>query len=345
MASWAVVLAGGTGTRFWPLSTAAVPKQFLPLAGAHPLLVETVARLDGLVAPERTLVVTAASLAARTRALLAPLPPENILAEPRAASTAPALVWATHVAQRQDPDAVVLSLHADGYVDDGERFRQTAAQALDVAARYDVLVTVGVVPTRPETGYGYIEPGEPLAGDARRVARFVEKPDAARARALIARGALWNSGLFAWTGGRFFAETASVAPEIARHLPLLAAGETASFFAAVTPVAVDVSHFERSRRVAVVTARFGWDDVGTWVALARVRGADAAGNVAVGEAALRDAADCIVWAADRPIVVDGVQGLVIVSAHGVTLVTTRERAADLKSLLEALPPALRDRAP
>jgi len=343
MSRWATVLAGGSGTRFWPLSTPDSPKQFLPLSSERPLLVEAVDRLSELIPPERVLIVTGAPLVERTRVLLPGVPEENVLGEPRAASTAPALTWATSVAQQRDPDASLVSLHADWHVGDAAAFCRTAERALEVAEQHDVLVTVGIVPSRPETGYGYIELGEELDGDARRVRRFVEKPDAERAAQLITAGALWNSGLFAWTAARFFAETEELAPEIAPHLAMLASGTVPDFFASVTPIAVDVSHFERSKHVAVVPGVFAWDDVGTWAALARVRATDEAGNVTVGEAFAHDAHGCILWADDGPVVVDGVRDLVVVRAKGVTLVTTRERAAGLKALLEALPQSLLER--
>jgi mannose-1-phosphate guanylyltransferase len=342
MSRWATVLAGGSGTRFWPLSTPRDPKQFLSLSGERPLLREAVDRLAGLIPPERVLVVTGAPYLERTRELLPDVPAANLLGEPRPASTGPALTWATAEARARDPKASVLSLHADWHVGDDAAFRLTAQRALEVAERHDVLVTVGMVPTRPETGYGYIEPGDGLEGDARRVKRFLEKPDATRAAELIGAGALWNSGLFAWTAARFFAETREHAPEIAPHVDLIDGGQVNQFFASVTPIAVDVSHFERSGRVAVVAGDFPWDDVGTWSALARVRRADTDGNVTVGEAIAHEARDCILWGEDGPIVADGVSDLVVVRAHGITLVTTRERAARLKSLLEALPDELRE---
>ncbi|HKI94067.1 MAG TPA: sugar phosphate nucleotidyltransferase [Gemmatimonadales bacterium] len=341
MSRWAAVLAGGSGTRFWPLSTPAHPKQMLALTGDAPLLVQAVRRLEGLVPPERVFIVTGAALADETRRLLPALPADHVLTEPRAASTAPALVWATQEIRRRDPDAAVLSLHADWWVGDDARFRDTAARALDVAERHDVLVTVGVVPTRPDTGYGYIEPGEPLDGDVRAVKRFTEKPDAETAERLVASGALWNSGLFAWTAARLFTETAALAPEIAPHLALLERGDVPGFFAAVTPVAIDVSHFERSQRVAVVPGAFPWDDVGTWAALARVRTHDAAGNVSAGEVVAHEASDCVAWADDGALVLDGVHDLVVVRANGITLVTTRDRAPQLKDLLAVLPESLR----
>lgn len=314
----------------------------LPLAGEQPLLVQTVRRLRGLIQPHHILIITGKRQVARTRRLLPKLPGANVLAEPRAASTGPALAWATAVAAGRDPAATVLSLHADWFVGDDAAFRATAREAMEAAERHDVLLTVGVVPSRVDVAYGYIVPGEPLDGTARRVARFVEKPDAARAAELIQSGALWNSGLFAWTAARFFAETDGVAPEIAPHLPALRRGDVARFYRAVTPIAVDVSHFERSRRVAVVAGRFPWDDVGTWTALARVRTRDAQGNVVVGEVLARDARNCVVWGADGPVVVDGVNDLVVVRANGVTLVTTTDRAQYLKTLLETLPASLRE---
>jgi mannose-1-phosphate guanylyltransferase len=338
---WAVVLAGGSGTRFWPLSAPAFPKQLLPLAGDDPLLVQAVRRLGGLVPPAQVLVVTGRALAAETRRLLPRLPADNVLAEPRAASTGPALAWATVVAAERDPAATVLALHADWWVGDDDGFRRTAAAAMDAAEAHDALVTVGVAPDRPDTGYGYIERGAPASDGVWTVARFTEKPDAPRAARLIAAGALWNSGLFAWTARRFVAETDTYAPEIAPHLARLRSGDPAGFFRAVTPVAVDVALFERSRRVLVVPAQFPWDDVGTWAALARVRRTDASGNVVVGEAFVRESSDSVVWGEDGPVVVDGVDGLVVVRARGRVLVTTRERAGRLKELLEAMPEKLR----
>lgn len=342
MSRWAAVLAGGSGTRFWPLSTDRRPKQMLALAGKEPLIVQAARRLQGLVSPTEILIITNKRLVDETRELLPDIPAENVLGEPRPASTAPALTWGTWVAQQHDPTATVVSLHADWYVGSDEVFRKTASLAMDVAEKHDMLVTVGIEPSRPETGYGYIQPGDELEGEARRVARFLEKPDAAKAEQLIGAGALWNSGMFAWTASRFLAETEAVAPEVAPHLPLLQQGNVEAFFSAVTPIAVDVSHFERSERVACIPGRFPWDDVGTWAALERVQPQDEAGNVLVGSAFARDSRGCVAWSDDGSLVIDGVDDLVVVRANNVTLVTTRERAAELKGLLNELPDEIRD---
>ncbi len=338
---WAVILAGGSGTRFWPLSTPTAPKQLLPLIGTQSTAEQSVDRLEGLVPRERILVVTGAALAGPLQRALR-LAPENILVEPRPASTAPALIWATVEAGRRDPDAAVLSLHADWVIFDPEAFRRTAEHALDVARRHRRLVTVGIVPTRPETGYGYIVRGAVLEKEAWEVARFTEKPNTATAVDLMAAGALWNSGLFAWTALTLIEEIRRHTPELAPGLPLLDRGDVAGFFGKVTPISIDVGLLERSRAVAVVPGRFEWDDIGTWDALPRIRERDSAGNVVHGPAHLLDAQDCVVWAAGDPIVVSGVRDLIVVHANGRILVMPRRQAADLKSVLDQLPASLRD---
>jgi len=338
---WAVVLAGGSGTRFWPLSTPENPKQLLPLAGSVSTAEESIDRLTGLVPRERILVVTGSALAAQIQQRLN-LPAANILVEPRAASTAPALIWATLEAQRRDPEAEVLSLHADWAVGDAAAFRRTADTALLTARQHQCLVTVGMVPSRPETGYGYIVPGAPLAEGVRMVARFSEKPDAATALDLMAAGALWNSGLFAWSAELLLAEVEAHTPEVAPQLPALKAGNVGEFFRGVTPISIDVGLLERSGSVAVVSGAFAWDDIGTWQALTRVRAKDPNGNVVVGNASLHESEDCIVWTDRDTVVLSGVQDLIVVQANGRILVMPSERASSMKQLLDALPPEVRD---
>src|SRR2546426_4508971 len=234
MSVWAAILAGGAGTRFWPLSTPERPKQLLPLAGDRPLLVQAVERLEGLVPPERILILTGALLAERIAALVPQVPRAQVLVEPRAASTAPALAWAAQWISHRDPGAQMLSLHANWAVGDDRAFRAAARNALGVAAEYDVLVTVGVKPNRNETAYGYIVPGKSL-GSARAVRPFVEKPSAARAMLLRRRGALWNTGLFAWGVARFLGEAGAYARELRDAWPALSAGAGPGAFAHAPP--------------------------------------------------------------------------------------------------------------
>lgn len=338
---WAVILAGGSGTRFWPLSTPDNPKQLLPLAGSTSTAEEAIDRLSGLIPRERILVVTGRALSQPLRERLK-LSPANLLIEPRAASTAPALIWATSEAQRRDPDAEVLSLHADWAVGDAAAFRRTADTALNTARQYNRLVTVGVVPSRPETGYGYIVPGPALGEGARMVARFSEKPDAATALDLMAAGALWNSGLFAWTAERLLQEAEAHTPEVAPHLAALRSGDVERFFREVTPISIDVGLLERSSSVAVVSGAFAWDDIGTWQALTRVRPKDPNGNVLVGRAFAHNSEDCIVWSERDTVVLSGVQDLIVVHANGRILVMPTEHATSMKQLLDALPSDIRD---
>lgn len=334
MSTWAAILAGGTGTRFWPLSTSERPKQLLPLVGDRPLLVQAVDRLQGLVPPERILILTGPFLVDRIGAAVPQVPREQIFAEPRAASTTPALAWAAHWISRRDPGGQMLSLHADWAVSGDRAFRAAATHALAVAREADVLVTVGVKPTRNETGYGYIVPGKPL-GSAHAVRRFVEKPSPARAALLRRRGALWNTGLFAWGVARFLGESGAYARELRAGWPALAAGDVNGFFAAVRPVPVDIAVLERTKRLAVVTGTFRWDDIGSWDALLRIRPTDARGNVVVGNVTLGDdVRRCVIWSESEDVAVLDIADMVVVRANGHTLVMPTGRAERLKELVQ-----------
>jgi mannose-1-phosphate guanylyltransferase len=343
MTRWAVILAGGVGSRFWPVSTPTRPKQLLPLATESPLLADALERMAPLIPPERTLVLTNAGLVEPIAALAPSIPRENLIAEPRPAGTAAALAWAaSEIERRAGADAVMISVHADWFVADPKGFCAALEKAADAAARHHALVTVGVVPSRGDPGFGYIQPGAELEPGVRAVARFVEKPDRPRAEAMVADGYLWNSGIFVWQVGDFLSEIRAHTPEIAPHLAAHR-NDLTGFFAAVTSgIAVDVGVLERSSRVLVLRGDFGWDDVGTWAALRRVRPHDLHGNAIAGRVHALDARDNVVHAEGNGVVLYGVSDLVVVTRDGLTLVTTTERASDLKTLIESLPPAFRD---
>lgn len=339
-----MILAGGVGSRFWPMSTTARPKQLIPLVTGEPLLADALARLAPLVPPARTLVLTNAALVEPIAALAPALPRDNLLVEPRPAGTAAALAWAAHeIARRGARTDVMLSIHADWAVADPHGFRDALDRAARAAERHQALVTVGVVPGRADPGFGYIQPaGEELEGGVRRVARFVEKPDRTRAEAMVRDGYLWNSGIFVWRVGDFLDELAAHTPEIAPHLAAHG-GEADAFFGAVAGgLSVDVGVLERSTRVLVLPGDFGWDDVGTWAALRRVRVRDEQGNALHGPVHAVDAEDNVVHTDDATVVLYGVRDLVVVSRPGLLLVTTVERASDLKALVAALPPSVRE---
>ncbi len=308
----------------------------------EPLLADTVARFAPMIPPERTLVVTGAHLRRRPIAQHRRFPVENILGEPRPAGTAAALAWAAKVIEARRPGPVMCCVHADWAIANPQRFRETLSAAAKLAPGRGALVTVGIVPTRPDPGFGYILPGELLDGSARRVSRFYEKPSRERAAELITYGGLWNSGIFVWEVERFLGEVKQRTPEIADALAA-PAGDTEAFFAGVrSTISVDVGVLERSTNVLVIPGDFGWDDIGTWGALRRVRPLDAHGNAAHGDTVLHESYHNVVHATQGTIVLYGVDNLVVVTKAGLTVVTTVDRAADLKSLLAALRPDLRE---
>ena len=338
---WAVVLAGGVGSRFWPVSTPSRPKQLLPLAGDLPLIRQTVDRVLPIVDAHRIRILTGERIARPILDVLPMLAADHLFVEPRARGTAPVLAWAAHEIARREPDAVMASLHADHVITPDAAFRDLLVTMAAASVRHERLFTIGAVPTRPETGYGYIRPGEPLdGGEAREVAAFVEKPPPDVAAAYVRDGYLWNTGIFVWPVRLFLEELKRHTPEIAEHLPLLDRGEIAAYFDAVPPLSVDQGLLERSRRVAVMPSTFQWDDVGAWDAMARTRPTDEQGNVTFGAAHLVDAEGCIVWADDGAIAVFGAKDLVVVRTAGVTFVAPRDRSADLKKLIEKLPRSL-----
>jgi mannose-1-phosphate guanylyltransferase len=342
---WVTILAGGVGSRFWPVSTPTRPKQLLPLAGDRPLIAETLDRARRLVSDDRIRILAGADLTERFRAALPDLPGTAYLVEPAARGTAPVLAWAAWTLLREDPDACMVSLHADHEVDPEEAFAARILEAVELAQREGLLVTIGVEPDRPETGYGYIQPGAALPGPVRgaaRVAAFHEKPDAETAARYLDEGFLWNTGIFVWRADVLLEEIRTHAPEVARALPRLETGDVPGFFEACVPVTVDVAVLERSERVAVLTATFRWDDVGSWASLPRTRPGDEAGNVAVGRLTAVDSRDNVVFAEGGAVVLFGVADLIVVRTDDVTFVTHRDRAPELKSLVAALPPNLQD---
>jgi mannose-1-phosphate guanylyltransferase len=345
-----VILAGGVGSRFWPVSTPSRPKQLLPLASDRPLIEDTVRRIVPLVPQERLRILTGAHLAGPILRALPELGAGNLLLEPRAAGTAPVLAWAAAELERRDPDAVMVSLHSDHVIEPAEAFRALIARAAELAVAHGRLFTVGAVPTRPETGYGYIRVGAPLTGvesgrgdPGNEVACFVEKPDRATAEAYLASGEhLWNTGLFVWRAADLLDQMERFTPEMAELIPIVREGGTEEFFRRAPTLSIDNALLERSDRVGVLRATFAWDDVGAWDAVARTRQPDERGNVTLGDAHAVDCGGTIVYADDGPVVAFGVDDLVIVRTHGTTFVAHRDRTPDLKSLLARLPDRLRD---
>lgn len=343
-----VLLAGGSGTRFWPASTRAIPKQFLPLAGGLPLLRATYERVAPLAPPDRVAVVTSASTADSVRALLPEVPPANVIGEPVARNTAAACAVAARWALARDADAVVVTLPADHLVSPAEDLRAKLAAAAAHADAARSLVTLGLQPKYAATGFGWIRLAHELGRVGphlvHRVADFVEKPDRKRAGAFFeAGGHLWNLGMFAWRADVFLAETARLLPEVARRAEKAEASMEAAYDG-MPAISVDQGVLEHAADVDCLPCTFEWDDVGSFEAFAHHLPRDAHGNAAVGPLVAIDSKDCVAWAEDgRMTALLGVKDVIVVHAHGATLVVHRSRAEEVRRIVDALGPAGLDR--
>lgn len=343
---YAVIMAGGSGTRFWPASRANRPKQFLPISGARPMIAETFARLDGLVPRERILVVTAANQSDLVRECLPELPEENLVLEPLARNTAACVALAALEVRRRDPESVQVVLAADHVIEPASRFRDTVRAAAEQAASAEHLIALGVRPDHPASGYGYLRAGEEV-GETHgipvfEVARFVEKPDRASAESFVKSGRFyWNSGIFVWHTRAILAAYERLLPEMYAMLRDAQGEELERVYGSLDKVPVDKGIMERASNVRMLPIDYHWNDVGSWAALTRVAVRDSAGNwpVLTGGARLiaEDAGGCVAYAEGREVIaLLGVRDLIVVRAGNATLVAPRERAEDVRRIVERL---------
>lgn len=351
----AVIMAGGAGERFWPYSRRTQPKQLLPLVDNKTML-EHILEIILPIFPVENIYIAANKMVGEAiKSRLSQLPRENVLCEPVSKNTAPCLALAMGVISKKDPDAVVGIFTADHFIRKAQNFRKNVKTALKCAESRGSIVTLGIPPTRPETGFGYVEFGEESfrdeLGAAHSVKRFREKPSLEQARDFLAQGNFyWNSGMFFWTAKTFESECAQHCPEISETMAEIRRAWGASdeervvcrCFEHLPKLSIDYALMERTRNVAMVTAEFLWDDVGAWEALARINKQDQHGNVTVGDVLLLDCANTIIFSqADqgnhKPVIAGmGLKDMIVVQTRDAILVCPRSEAQRVKELVELL---------
>jgi mannose-1-phosphate guanylyltransferase len=343
---YAVIMAGGKGERFWPLSTSKHPKQLLALVGDKPLIAQAVDRLEGLVPAQNIFVVTNADLVDATREAAPLLPPENIVGEPFGRDTAAAVACGGALVKARDENGVFAVLTADQVIGDLDIFFATLKGGMALAEQTDILVTIGIKPSYPATGFGYIESGEAFDRvedvEFRKASRFVEKPDEPTASGYVSSGKFfWNSGMFIWSvpalENAFDAHCPSMRnlmdclTDYAREGTIVEGMDAT--YPSLEKISIDYALMEKADNIIMACGTFAWDDVGSWPALESHFPQDKDGNTRIGQVEALDAANNIVLSRGRLTAVVGVEGLIVVQADGVTLVCPKERAQDIKQMV------------
>jgi mannose-1-phosphate guanylyltransferase len=344
---YAVIMAGGRGERFWPLSTPELPKPFIPLLGSSSLLQETVSRILPIVPLDRILISIGADHFNIARRQLPQVPPQNFIVEPMGRDTAACIGFCSLHIEKMDPEGMMLALPADHYVGDASAYLKTLRLGIENLEGATGVV-FGISPTRPETGYGYILTEKPSRGSgAWPVIRFIEKPNASKAKQYLESGNyFWNSGMFLWSNQTLLELFQTHMPEtysgMAKLRPLIGKqgsdSEISRIFGALPRISIDYGIVEKTSGLRLIPAQFTWDDIGNWASLERALASDSSGNTTRGSCTLLESNDCIIYSRDGTIATFGVSNLVIVEAYGKVLVCSKDRAADLKKLVSSLGP-------
>jgi mannose-1-phosphate guanylyltransferase/mannose-6-phosphate isomerase len=342
---YAVIMAGGKGTRFWPLSREAYPKQFLKLIGEKTLLQNTIYRLHGEVDPDRTIIVTTQAqkdiVGWQAREILENV---NCMIEPEGRNTAPAIALVAYKLYKKDRKALMLVLPSDHHIGDEHAFKNTLERAVPVAEKGNI-ITFGIVPTKPETGYGYIKTGEKLSTGAFRVSRFVEKPDLKTAESYLKKGGYyWNSGMFLFRAVDMIEEIRKYMPAMHKAFTgisrtLNTEREDASLrkaYPALDDVSIDYGIMEKSKKVAMVASEFPWSDIGNWSAMDEVMDRNHDGNVLMGNMVGIDCRNSIFYTGDKLVAAIGLNNMVVVDTRDATLITPKDRVQDVKELVAKL---------
>ena len=336
---YAIILCGGSGTRLWPLSRTMQPKQLLALNGKHTLLQQTAVRVLQHIAAENLFTVTHEDHKFQVKGQLAELAPEsinNVLAEPCARNTLPAVAWATYQIFQQDPGAIVGVFASDHAIDNEAAFLQAWATA-ELAAQDDYLVLLGIKPHEPATGYGYIKPSQTLsysgALPVHQVAQFVEKPNAEKATQFVRDGYFWNSGMFVFKAGVFMKMLQQFQPEMHKQISHMTAENFAETYANFPNLSMDYGLAEKAEKVAVVPVDMAWSDLGSWDSIYAKRNKDADGNVLHGEVYNEDTQNSLVWASRGVIATMGLKNIAVIQTTDATLVCDLSRAEEIKNLV------------
>ena len=346
---YAVIMAGGSGTRLWPRSRKACPKQFHSLTSDRSLLQETVTRLEPSIDAEHTYVIANKTHQRPIKDQLVGLPDSNIVAEPTAKNTAPAVGIMAAILYEKDPNAIMLVLPADHFIAKADEFRSLLKLVEEVISEDDFLLTLGIKPTYPETGYGYIE----IAGEYKEVGddkvfwvkSFKEKPDVETAQKYVASWRyVWNSGMFAWKASTILKRFEQHAPEIYEGLEQFRkaigtpkeAEELAKVYKKLPSISVDYAILEKSERVLVIPTDIGWSDIGSWSALHELLSFDGETNVVVGRHIGLDTHNCLIHGGSRLIATVGLDNMIIVDTEDVLLIVPKGRAQEVKKLLDKL---------
>lgn len=355
---YSVIIAGGKGTRFWPLSRATRPKQLLKILSDRSLIDETAERVDALTPASRTLIVTVAEQVIAMRKELRALPQQNFIAEPQGKNTAPCIGLAALEILRRDPDGVMIVLPADHWVANVKGFQQTLKAAVQLAVEQDRLVTIGIRPDYPETGYGYIMKSARINDGGRssafQVKRFTEKPNLASAKKLMRQGSLWNSGIFVWKAATLLELLKRYQPEIGARLTAIDQASRGKSLGNPNPklraviareykkmpsISIDYAVLEKAGaegRVLTVEADFGWSDVGSWAAVHRMMDKDTHGNAGNGRWLQLGSKNCLIHSADRLIVLLGIENAVVVDTPDALLVGDLNRSQEVRELVDEL---------
>ena len=340
---YAVIMAGGRGERFWPLSTEERPKPYLCLFGEKTLFQATVERITPFIPEERIFSVLSRQHLTKALEQVPTLPEKNYIIEPEGKDTAACIGLASLYLERLDPEAITVVLPADHYISANEEFISALKQGIEFLKKRDCIVIIGIKPTKPETDYGYLEIGKELTPGIFEVVKFLEKPALAEAKEFLARGYWWNSGIFIWRNAFIQSLICRFMPELWRALSRIRESlgkENAETilkmeFARLQKISIDYGVLEKAEERVAVLAKFSWDDVGNWTALSRIK-KEEFGNISIGQHKAIDTQNCIVYANDAPITTLGVSDLVIVSANNKVLVCSKERAQELKKLLKSI---------